>query len=217
MNSLKTESYIGNIPKDRLPLVYEALLDAIKRCESYILVISKWLILVVFLYFLFSAGVINEIEISGAKVNLEMYFEVLVPVIASLLILFYIVTAIHKAECVKSYNIVFLEIFGNDCSNTSEFESLSIQTLPISILNRLLNQNNMKTPKGCFYNILIIFPLSLIQLLPYVFIVYSLSIIIKHHWELGLAKSSFYFSCFFIVLGFILFFNTIYKGVKEEK
>lgn len=168
----------------------------------------------VFLYFLFSNGQLDEVEVVGIKIVISDYFEILTPPVISILILFYIVVSLQKAGVQKSYNLLFQSIFG--ISPEGEDMKLAKQTLPPGILFNLINQNDMDKPKGCFYNILVGLPLASIQFTPYVFIVYSLVKIYDYHFDIGWGRISFFLTIYFLLFGSYLFFKYIIDGVKED-
>ncbi|MDF2478255.1 MAG: hypothetical protein K0S24_3738 [Sphingobacterium sp.] len=210
-----TFEYISKVNKENKTLLLEYLRDSYKTTENYVLTITKWIAFLIFIYFLFKTESISNIEINGASVDLNSSFELLIPLASSLLILFYIVSSIQKGEILKTYRLLFMEIYGIDGENNS-FERVCGQTLPGGLLNKIISNGRSIDNKTTILNMLISLPLALVQLLPIVFTVYSLSIILNQYWEIGVAKVIFFISCTFLVYGIWLFLQYLYIQVIEQ-
>lgn len=216
MDVLKLQRYLIGIERSYKIVLLDKLRDSIYKTEGYILSITKWIFGLVLVYFLFGTESINSLSFFGADVKIDRFLEILVPLAISLLILFYVISGVHKAKAVKSYNLLFQSVFGFPEENDPSFSQISQQTLPLPILNKLVSQDNFGKPTGCLKNLLISLPIASIQFLPYLFTFYALSKIWNEHWDVGVARVSFFFTIYFIALGAFLFVRYIFLESKEQ-
>lgn len=216
MDVLKLQRYLIGIERSNKIVLLDKLRDSIYKTEGYILSITKWIFGLVLVYFLFGTESIKSLNFFGADIKFDRFLEILVPLAISLLILFYVISGIHKAQSVKSYNLLFQYMFGLPEDSDPSFSRVSQQTLPLPILNKLVSQDSFGKPLGCLKNLLISLPIALIQFVPHLFTFYALYKIWNEHWDIGLARVSFFFTLYFIGLGAFLFAKYIVVESKEQ-
>jgi len=215
MNANDSIKFLESLQYEEKLKLLDSYVDSIKYTEKYILIITKWLAILVFLYYLLSNKLLEGFEIVGVKFNNYEFVEKYFPFAVSCLILFYIVAGLHKAKCINNYENLFQNIYLDDQNLWKSINYHANLLLPFGVFREIQSTKN----DGCFYQFLSwisLFPILIIQLLPYIFMYDSLKNIYQTYWNDPYIKLVFFATIWFVLLGIIKFCLYIIKSVNED-
>lgn len=213
MNLLNTYNYINGLDETQRPQLLESLKESLNQTESYLISITKWIVILVFVFFLFKSGQMQEFEVSGLKLNLVTYFDRFYPPALAGLILAYSIISIHKAQVGVAFSLVFNSIYGvaEDSSNEQIYKLLT----PVGLLNKMVTISDGKKVSGCFLNIIASLPLTLIQLIPIIIVCFGLNKIWVNHFGDLIGKTVFFLTSYFLLFGIGLFCWFFYEKGQQ--
>lgn len=214
MKSKDVNTFYGDLNREEKIELLDSYMESVKYTEKFILGTTKWLSLLVFLYYLLTNKILEEFEISGAKFSKFEFVEKYFPFAVSCLILFYVIAAIHKAECNRNYTILFKHLYLKNINNKNYIEYHTILLLPFGFFKDL--QKSQRSCLSQFLSLASFIPIMMLQLLPYFFMYESLKKIYQFYWEEPYIKLVFFSSIWFVFLSIIKFIYYIVNGVIEE-
>lgn len=215
MKKKEVELFLESLNTEERLKLLDGYMESIRYTEKIVHETTKWLAILVFLYYLLTNEFLEGFEIFGAKLSRFEFVEKYFPFGVSCLIFLYTITVIHKAKCVKNYETLFSKLYIKEHIFLKFVPYLTRIVLPFGFYRELENNEN----SGCltqFVNFLYISPIIIIQLLPYIFIYDSLKELYYEYWNEPYIKLIFFSSIWFVLAGWIKFIEFIVKGVNEE-
>ncbi|REG82023.1 hypothetical protein [Algoriphagus antarcticus] len=214
MKKTEIEFFLDSIDTEEKLRLIDSFMESIKYTEKIVQETTKWLAILVFLYYLLTNRFLEGFEIFGAKLSRFEFVEKYFPFGVSCLIFLYTIATIHKAKCIKNYEILFSKIYIKEKDFLKYVPYLTRIVLPFGFYRELENNEN----SGClkqFINFMYFSPLLIIQLLPYFFMYDSLKELYFQYWAEPYIKLIFFSSLTFILAAWIKFIEFIVKGVNE--
>jgi hypothetical protein len=214
MKKKEKEIFLDSLDREERSKLLDGYMESIRYTEKIVQETTKWLAILVFLYYLLTNKFLEGFEVFGARLSRFEFVEKYFPFGVSCLIFLYTIAAIHKAKCISNYEILFSKIYVKEKRFLEHVPYLTRIVLPFGFYREL--ESNEKT--GCltqFLNFMYISPVLILQLLPYFFIYYSLKELYFQYWEEPYIKLIFFSSIWFVLAAWIKFVVYLVKGVNE--
>ncbi|NOQ26152.1 MAG: hypothetical protein GQ564_12380 [Bacteroidales bacterium] len=218
MTKEEIDRFIENNEKEDIKSFFDKLilkLEATNRSNDKILI---WLILLIFIYFSVDLNIFSQLKLGPIVLTDNSFIKLFIPLVFTYLLLKFMTLNTYRSLILKNIRQIggFLFSLKEGVSDNSTYSNSFLQIImPFSFWEEISSKYMRKGKAGCI-SLLMISPVFLLILVPFVFEYIIIRDLFMNFWKIGLIQKAVTISTIWIFLAVIIYYIRLVRIDLEE-